>query len=317
MARSLITGGFGFIGYHLTTLLLEQGEEVTIFDIAGGSKLFRNLMDKITLIRGDIGNWSHVLDAVRTSKPDCIYHAGAMLPPGSEQNPQGAFAVNVNGTYNVLEAARMFGVESVMFISTLATYGRDVPPIVPNDAAQHPVNMYGVTKVCCERLGEYYHRRFGLNFRGVRLTPILGMGRVDSAQSAYLYKSVQEAAMGRLYSIYVEPATSIAVLYVKDAAWGLYDLRWAPENRLTTRIYNLYGMTVTGQELYDAIVKAVPDARLEFKPDETQIQLVKNLPERLDDTLARKDWDWAPRFSLEEAVADFVNDIRANSDIYA
>lgn len=317
MARSLITGGFGFIGYHLTNLLLQQGEEVTIFDIAGGSKLFRNMMDRITLIRGDIGNWSHVLDAVRTSKPDCIYHAGAMLPPGSEQNPQGAFAVNVNGTYNVFEAARMFGVESVMFISTLATYGRDVPPVVPNDAPQHPVNMYGVTKVCCERLGEYYHRRFGLNFRGVRLTPILGMGRVDSAQSAYLYKSVQEAAMGRPYDIYVEPTTSIAVLYVKDAAWGLYDLRRAPEGCLTTRVYNLYGMTVMGQELSDAIKRTVPEARLEFRPDQTQIQLVGNLPERLDDTLARKDWDWSPRYSLEEAVADFVGDIRANSDIYA
>lgn len=317
MARSLITGGFGFIGYHLTNLLLEQGEEVTIFDVAGSSRLFRNMMDKVTLIRGDVSNWSHVLDAVRNSRPDCIYHAGAMLPPGSEQNPQAAFAVNVNGTYNVFEAARMFGVESVMFISTLATFGRDVPSVVPNDAAQHPVNMYGVTKVCCERLGDYYHRRFGMNFRGVRLTPILGMGRVDSAQSAYLYKSVQEAAMGRPYSIYVEPTTSIAVLYVKDAAWGLYDLRSAPEEALSTRVYNLYGMTVTGQELYDAIKHAVPDASLEFKADEKQIQLVNNLPERLDDALARKDWGWSPRYSLEEAVADFVNDISANTDIYA
>jgi nucleoside-diphosphate-sugar epimerase len=317
MARSLITGGFGFIGYHLTNLLLEQGEEVTIFDIAGTSKLFRNMMDRVKVIRGDIGNWSHVLDAVRTSKPDCIYHAGAMLPPGSEQNPQGAFAVNVNGTYNVFEAARMFEVESVMFISTLATYGRDVPSVVPNDAAQHPVNMYGVTKVCCERLGEYYQKRFGMNFRGVRLTPILGMGRVDSAQSAYLYKSVQEAAMGRPYSIYVEPNTAIAVLYVKDAAWGLYDLRRAPEGSLSTRVYNLYGMTVVGQELADAIKSAVPGARVDFKPDETQIQLVKNLPERLDDALARKDWGWSPRFSLQEAVKDFVNDIKANADLYA
>ncbi len=317
MARSLITGGFGFIGYHLTNLLLEQGEEVTIFDVAGGSKLFGDMMDRITLIRGDVGNWSHVLDAVRKSKPDCIYHAGAMLPPGSEQNPQGAFAVNVNGTYNVFEAARMFDVESVLFISTLATYGRDVPPVVPNDAAQHPVNMYGVTKVCCERLGTYYHRRFGLNFRGVRLTPILGMGRVDSAQSAYLYKSVQEAAMDRPYSIYVEPTTSIAVLYVKDAAWGLYDLRNAPEDSLTTRVYNLYGMTVTGQQLYDAIKLVVPDADLGFKPDEKQIQLVKNLPERLDDTVARRDWGWSPRYTLEDAVADFVSDIKAHADMYA
>ena len=316
MGKNLITGGLGFIGYHLTNLLLDQGEEVTIFDVAAGSKLFRDIQDRVTLIRGDVSNWSQVLDSVRTSRADCIFHAGAMLPPGSEQNPQAAFSINMNGTYNVLEAARMFDVKSVMFISTLATYGRDVPAVVPNDAAQHPLNMYGVTKVCGERLGEYYQRRFGVNFRGVRLTPILGMGRLDSAQSAYIYKSGQEAAMGRPYSIYVEPDTSIAILYVKDAAWGLYDLRNAPEDKLSTRIYSLYGLTATGQGIRDAILKAVPDAKIDFQPDAQQTQLVHNLPEKLDDAMARHDWGWAPRYSLDEAVADFVKDVRSKADIY-
>jgi threonine 3-dehydrogenase len=316
MGKNLITGGLGFIGYHLTNLLLDQGEEVTTFDVAAGSKLFRDIEDRVTMIRGDVSNWSQVLDSVRTSRPDCIFHAGAMLPPGSEQNPQAAFSINMNGTYNVLEAARMFDVKSVMFISTLGTYGRDVPPVVPNDAAQHPLNMYGVTKVCGERLGEYYQRRFGVNFRGVRLTPILGMGRLDSAQSAYIYKSCQEAAMGRPYSIYVEPDTSIAILYVKDAAWGLYDLRNAPEDKLSTRIYNLYGLTATGKGIRDAILKAVPDAKIDFKPDAQQTQLVHNLPEKLDDAMARHDWGWAPRYSLDEAVADFVKDVRSRPDIY-
>ena len=317
MTKNLITGGLGFIGFHLTNLLLEKGEEVAIFDVAAGSPLFRNIQDRVTLIRGDVSNWSQVLDAVRTSGADCIYHAGAMLPPGTEQNPQAAFNINVNGTYNILEAARMFDVKTVMFVSTLATFGRDVPSIVPNDAAQHPLNMYGVTKVCCERLGEFYQRRYGVNFRGVRLTPILGMGRVDSAQSAFLYKSGQEAAIGRPYSIYVDPDTSIAVLYVKDAAWGLYDLKNAPEEKLSTRIYNLYGMTATGQGIRDAVVKAVPDAVIDFQPDAQQIKLVQNLPEKLDDALARSDWGWAPRYSLDEAIADFVGDIRSRPDIYA
>ena len=316
MAKTLITGGLGFIGFHLSNLLLEHGEEVTIFDVAAGSRLFRDIQDRITLIRGDVSNWSQVLDAVRTSGTDCIYHAGAMLPPGTEQNPQAAFNINVNGTYNALEAARMFDVKSVIFMSTLATFGRDVPSIVPNDAAQHPVNMYGVTKVCCERLGEFYQRRFGVNFRGVRLPPILGMGRIDSAQSAFIYKSGQEAAMGRPYSIYVEPDTSIAILYVKDAAWGLYDLKNAPEDKLSTRIYNLYGLTAEGQGIRDAILKVIPGAKIDFQPDAQQIQLVHNLPEKLDDAVARRDWGWAPRYSLDEAIEDFVNDIRSRPDIY-
>jgi threonine 3-dehydrogenase len=239
-----------------------------------------------------------------------------MLPPVTEQNPQAAYHINLNGTYNVLEAARMFNVESVMFISTLATFGRDVPSIVPNDAAQHPVNMYGVTKVCSELLGVYYHQRFGVNFRGVRLPPILGMGRIDSAQSSFIYKSGQEAAMGRPYSIYVEPDTPIAILYVKDVALGLYDLSNAPEEKLSTRVYNLYGLKATGQGIHDAILKVIPDAKIDFKPDAEQIELVYNLPEKLDDAVARSDWGWAPRYSLDDAVADFINDIRSRKDIY-
>ena len=97
----------------------------------------------------------------------------------------------------------------------------------------------------------------------------------------------------------MEPDTPIAILYVKDAAWGLYDLNNAPEERLSTRVYNLYGLKATGQGILDAILKAIPDARIDFKPDAEQIELVYNLPEKLDD-----------------AVADFINDIRSRKDIY-
>lgn len=316
MAKNLITGGFGFIGFHLANMLLEKGEEVIIFDITTPPRLYRDIEQRVKIIRGDVSNWSHVLDAVRESGSDCIYHGGALLPPVTEQNPQAAYNINLNGTYNVLEAARMFDVKSVMFISTLATFGRNVPSIVPNDAAQHPVNMYGVTKVCSELLGIYYHQRFGVNFRGIRLPPILGMGRIDSAQSSFIYKSGQEAAMGRPYSIYVEPDTPIAILYVKDAALGLYDLRNATEERLSTRVYNLYGLTAKGQGIHDAILKVIPEAKIDFKPDAEQIELVYNLPEKLDDTVARRDWGWSPRYSLDDAVEDFINDIRSRSDIY-
>jgi threonine 3-dehydrogenase len=315
MGRSLITGGFGFIGYHLTNLLLEQGEEVAIFDVVGASRL-GGAPEGVKVFRGDVSNWAQVLEAVKESGADCIFHAGAILPPVSEQSPQAAFAVNVTGTFNVLEAARLFGVKQVLLLSTLATFGRDVPKVVPNDVAQHPPNMYGTTKVCAERLGEYYHRRFGIDFRGVRLTPLMGMGRFDTAQSAYIYRAVQEAALGRPYTIYVAPETPISVTYVKDAAWGLLDLKQARQDKLTRRVYNLFGFAATGQELAEAVMRVVPEAQLKFEPDTKMIELVKNLPERLDDTLARQDWGWNLRYDLERSVRDMVADIRAHRHVY-
>ena len=315
MGKNLITGGFGFIGYHLTNLLLEHGEEVSIFDVAGGSRLGKT-PDGVKSFRGDISNWSQVLDAVKESGADCIFHSSAILPPASEQNPQAAFAVNITGTYNVLEAARLFGVKQVIFLSTLATFGRDVPKVVPNDIAQHPPSMYGTTKVCGERLGEYYQRRFGIDFRGVRFTPLMGMGRFDTAQSAYIYRAVQETALGRPYTIYVKPETSIPVTYVKDAAWGLFDIKNAPQDSLTRRVYNLFGFSVTAGELAEAIRRAAPDAKLGFEPDQSMIELVENLPERLEDTPARHDWKWKVRFDLDGSVRDMLQDIRAHRHVY-
>ncbi|MCK9355677.1 MAG: NAD-dependent epimerase/dehydratase family protein [Dehalococcoidia bacterium] len=315
MGTNLITGGFGFIGQHLMNLLREQGEEVAIFDVVGASR-FGAAPEGVKVFRGDVCNWAQVLDAVKESGAECIFHAGAILPPVSEQSPQAAFSINVTGTFNVLEAARLFGVKQVILLSTLATFGRDVPRIVPNDVAQHPPSMYGTTKVCAERLGEYYHRRFGIDFRGVRLTPLMGMGRFDTAQSAYIYRAVQDAVLGKPYAIYVAPETPISVTYVKDAAWGLLDLKNAPQDKLTRRVYNLFGFLATGGELAEVVKQVIPEAQLEFKPDPKMIELVMNLPERLDDTLARHDWGWNLRYDLERSVRDMVADIRKHRHVY-
>jgi nucleoside-diphosphate-sugar epimerase len=316
MGKNLITGGHGFLGYYLAELLLGEGEEVVLFDVVSESRFTESIKDRLKAVRGDLRNWVQVLDVVKDNDISCIFHAGALLPPVTEQSPAAAYAVNVTGTFNVLEAARLFGVDSVIYLSTLATFGRDVPRIVPNDAPQHPPNMYGVTKVCSERLGEYYYTRFGVNFRGVRFPPIIGMGRFDKAQSAYNYLAIQETALGRPYTVYVDTSTTIALLYVKDAVWSLVDLRNAEDRKLTRRVYNLYGFSATAQELVDSVGRCIPEAQIDFKPDQEMITLVENLPQRLDDTLAREDWGWSTRYSLDQAVEDFIGEIRAHRAIY-
>jgi threonine 3-dehydrogenase len=207
-----------------------------LFDVAPESRFTKGIRDSVEIIRGDLSNWAQVLGVVKDNDVNCIYHAGALLPPVTEQHPAAAYAVNLTGTFNVREAARLFDVESVIYLSSLATLGRDVPAVVPNDASQRPPNMCGVTKACSERLGEYYYSRFGVDFRGVRFRPIIGMGHLDRAQSAYNYLAIQESAMGRPYTVYVERSTTIALLYVKDAVLGLLALKKADNARLTRRV---------------------------------------------------------------------------------
>jgi threonine 3-dehydrogenase len=315
MTRTIITGGFGFIGRYLATMLLEAGHEVTLFDIVTDQSFIEKGGGRIKAFRGSLANWAEVLDAVSTVKPDLIIHSGAILPPASENSPQAAYAVNIDGSYFVLEAARLFGSPRVVYASSVASYGPDAPrDIVPNDFAQHPTGIYGVSKVCTERLGEYYHRRFGVDFRAVRFPPIFGLGRAaSSGWTAFTSVAVEESALGHPFAMRVLPETPTGVLYIRDAAKSLVDLAAADGSRLTTRCYSLHGFVVTARELAEAIVRHVPDARITFEPDDQVTAFIRSIPQKLDDSLAKADWDWQPHHNLDEAVADFVKTVRSRS----
>ncbi len=315
MGKSLITGGAGMVGRQLARLLLARGDEVALLDIAPAAKLPADIRDRVSLVRADLSDWAQVMDAVNSTSPETIYHIGALMPPASEQNHTAAWGINVNGTMHILEAARLFGVRTVVYSSTTATFPIQLPEPVPNDHAQLPVTLYGVTKVCSERLGEYYHRRYGVDFRGVRFLSILGPGRIPGfGWSAYTSLVVEECAKGNPYVIKVNESLRLRFIYVKDAALSLMKLADADGGRLSTRVYNLDGFSASTQELVEAVTVNVPDARIswEFDPEYQRVMDTQygNIQRRMDDSLARRDWDWTTSYELQAAVRDFVEDVR-------
>ncbi len=315
MSRSMITGGAGMVGRQLARLLLDHGEQVDILDVMPAAKLSPDIRDRVTLVRADLTNWAEVMNAVASSRPDTIYHIGALMPPASERNHVPAWSINVNGTMHILEAARLLEVRTLIYSSTTATFPSELPERVPNDHAQHPVTLYGVTKVCSERLGEYYHRRFGANFRGVRFLSILGPGRVPaSGWSAYTSLVIEECAKGNPYVIKVNEELRLCFIYVKDAALSLMMLAEADERRLSTRVYNLDGFSASTRELVDGVLAHVPDAQIswEFDPEYQHVMDTRYgvIQHRMDDTLARQDWDWQTTYSRDEAIRDFIEDVQ-------
>ncbi|TFH33806.1 MAG: NAD-dependent epimerase/dehydratase family protein, partial [Dehalococcoidia bacterium] len=281
-------------------------------DIASDESFLHRTGRGLKAVRGTLADWAQVMDVVQAVKPDYLFHSGAALPPYSEVSPQTAFQANVVGTFNVLESARLCETGMVIYASTMTSFGPDTPPLVPNDFAQHPLSMYGTTKVCCERLGEYYHRRYGLDFRAVRFPAVFGVGRAATAGwTAYTSVAIEEAAHGNPFVIRANEETTTDILYVEDAARAMIDIASAASSSLTTRSYNLHGHLVTARELVEAIKKAVPTAVLSFEPDSVIVDGIKTMPRQLDDSLARKDWGWQPAHALDEAIADFVKLARA------
>lgn len=308
--RALITGGTGFIGLALGRALVGMGADVTLADVRPREALVDYKAD----VRGvDVGSWAEVMRVTAESRPELIVHGGALLSAQGEEAPLRAFHVNGAGTVSVLEAATLFGARQVVLLSSIATYGAGASPTVEEATPQRPATMYGITKLLGELLGEYYHRRNGLDFRAVRYPSVIGPGRGPGGASAYSALMVSEPAKGRPYDVPVPPEASLPLLYVDDAVRSVVELAEAPEAALTHRTYGIDGFDAGAAEIADAVRARVPGARLTFAPDPEVAAIVAGWPRSLSGEAARADWGWVPRFDLGATVDDYVAKVRAGA----
>ena len=187
----LVTGGTGFNGAEVVRLLLKEGEErVVVFHVSPSMKRLDDVADQVEVVRGDLGNFSHILNVVKRTRPNAIFHLGAMTSVPSDADPAAAMQTNVMGTFHVLEAARLYEVPQVLFSSSIGTYGLDIRENVIDDyTLQRPEIFYGATKLFGEHMGLFYRREYGLDFRGLRYPSIVGPGvrALGGAQYTLLY----------------------------------------------------------------------------------------------------------------------------------
>ena len=316
----LVTGGTGFIGAQVVRILLEKGvKKPVVFDINPSTKLLDDAAAQVELVRGDLGNFSHVLNVVKTFRPKVVYHIGGMLSVPSDADPAASFRANAMGTFHVLEAARLFDVAQVLFSSTIATYGIDVRESSVDDyTLQRPQLFYGCTKVFSELLGQFYRRKYGLDFRGVRYPSIVGPGVKTPGIVQYNAWVIEECAQGKPYVMYVKPETRCPVMYFKDAARAIVMLGEAPVEKIKMVNYIIAGPTpaASAQELVDLVKAKVPGARIEFQVDENRQKIIDGFTKPLDDSLARKEWGWKPGYNQERIVDDFLEEIKIHPDRY-
>ena len=261
MSRNLITGGTGLFGIYLARQLLADGEEVVLFqrraELPRGAA---DLAGRVEIASGDVGEWVHVLEAVRRYRVDCIYHSAAILGSACEASAASGFRVNVVGTMNVLEAARLLEVPDVMFVGSGTTFGTaSVPPKIDDITPQRPENMYGTTKLCGELLGRQYHRQYGINFRGARYAMIVGPTRQITYHFGDWSGVIERAAQGQPYTVHADPSSPCAYIYVKDAVRALVDLRRTDVSRLRQRVYNVHGFTATLREVAEVVRRHLPE----------------------------------------------------------
>jgi threonine 3-dehydrogenase len=318
---TLITGGTGFIGAQVVHLLLEKGEkDLVVFDINPSTKLLNDVADQVEIVRGDLGNFSHVLNIVKKYRPNVIYHLGGMLSVPSDADHAASFRANAMGTFHVLEAAKLFEVPQVFFSSTLATYGLDIREDVIDDyTLQRPMLFYGCTKVFCEHMGLFYKRKYGLDYRGIRYPSIVGPGVKTPGIVQYTSWVIEECAKGNPFTIWVKPETKCAAMYFKDAALAIVKLSEAPLENIKMVNYVVGGATpiASAQDLADVVKDRIPAAQIDFKPDPEIQKIVDKLALPVDDSISRKEWNWNSEYDQERIVDDFLEELRVNPERYA
>jgi UDP-glucose 4-epimerase len=202
--RTLVTGGAGFIGSHLVRALLERGDRVCVLDnfSTGNRANLSELGGDVELVEGELRSYERVHNAMRDV--ELVFHQGALPSvPRSVQDPLTTSAVNVEGTLNVLLAARDLGARRVVFASSSSIYGRqDTLPLVET-ARPDPISPYGVAKLAAERYCVSFSRVYPLEAVALRYFNVFGPRQDPHSQySAVIPRFITAVAAGRSAPIY-------------------------------------------------------------------------------------------------------------------
>jgi nucleoside-diphosphate-sugar epimerase len=201
----------------------------------------------------------------------------------------------------------------VFFPSSIGAFGPTTPrEHTPQDTVQRPTTMYGVTKVAAEMLCDYYFRRFGVDARGLRLPGLISYAApAGGGTTDYAVEIFYQAIRYRHYTCFLRPDTRLELMYMPDAIRAIIELMEAEPARLVHRnAFNITAMNVTPEELAQEIRKHVPDFAIDYEVDPMRQAIADSWPRTIDDSAARAEWGWSPRYTLESMTSDMLDKLR-------
>jgi threonine 3-dehydrogenase len=321
----LITGAGGEIGHGLVTRLAASGSPIVTLDVSPlDASVAPHVSREFTGSITDVALLDRILAEFEV---DRVFHLAALLSTRSEFAPVTAHHVNVEGTLNLLEFAQRQGESHgrpVVFIypSSIAAYG--IPDLdtkrrvarVKEDEFTHPTTMYGCNKRYCELIGDYYAKHYKqlsadaiarVDFRCVRFPGLISAVTVPSGgTSDYAPEMIHAAARGEHYDCFVRPDTTIPFMAMPDGVDALLKLAASPRERLTRTAYNLTAFNPSAADIRDVVVAAFPDATVGYRVDGKRQSIVDSWPSDVDDSTARRDWDFAPQYDFARAFREYL-----------
>ncbi|MCD4777311.1 MAG: NAD-dependent epimerase/dehydratase family protein [Candidatus Aegiribacteria sp.] len=312
MNRVLVTGALGQIGSELTEELRKRygRDNVVASDIRSDES--SPLVTGGPWIELDVTDAETVEKAIIDNRIDSIFHMAAILSATGEHYPQLCWKVNMDGTLNILEAARKNDLTRIIIPSSIAAFGPETPRInTPQETILRPRTIYGVTKVSGELLCDYYVQKFNLDVRGLRYPGIIssetlpGGGTTDYAVDIY-YKAIEDGK----YTCFVKEDTMLPMMYMPDCIKATLDLAEAdPDNLVHHSDFNVGALSVTAGDIAESIRKHITDFKVDYEPDYRQA-IADTWPTCVDDSAAREEWGWKADWDLDSMTEDMLEKLR-------
>ena len=311
--RVVITGGCGFLGSRLAAELLRRNDidELVLFD---NSPAILPLPEdrRLKPATGDIAD-RETLRAVITPGTDSVFHLAAVVSGQAEADTDLGYRVNLDGTRAVLEACRALGTcPRVIFASSLAVYGGELPPAVGDETPLTPQTSYGTQKAIGELLVNDYSRKGFVDGRAVRLpTVVVRPGRPNRAASTFASSMIREPLAGREALCPVSPDTVMALASPRRIVAGLVQAHDLPGAAFgASRSLQLPGFSVAVGEMAAAVRRAggvAAYARIRWEPDPQIQQIISGWPQALHAPRAEA-LGFTPDSSIDEVVEAFIDD---------
>uniref|UniRef100_A0A3B3Q346 L-threonine 3-dehydrogenase, mitochondrial n=1 Tax=Paramormyrops kingsleyae TaxID=1676925 RepID=A0A3B3Q346_9TELE len=305
--KVLITGGLGQLGVGLSKLLSHCLQLLVMIEVSllctVGPFVYSDILDDKNL-RGIVMN----------NRITWLVHYSALLSAVGEANVSLARAVNITGLHNILDIAAEYGLR--LFVpSTIGAFGPTSPRNpTPDLCVQRPRTIYGVSKVHAELMGEYYHHRYGLDFRCLRYPGIISSdSQPGGGTTDYAVQIFHDAVKTGKFECNLKPDTRLPMMYIDDCLRATLEVMEAPAESLTMRTYNINAMSFTPAELVTEVQKHLPDLQVTYDIDLVRQAIADSWPMNFDDSKACKDWGWKHDYDLPELVQTMLTFIGSGS----
>ena len=315
--KVLITGGMGVIGSMVSSRFVQEGHRPVIMARHLDRNLIRPIESQIDIELGDVLDLPRILSIIQSYNITHIIHTAALIGALSNKNPPQSVHINVIGTLNILEAARLMKVQRVVYTSAKGVYGHidgeyGHPTYKPlqEDHPKRPMRIYESAKLMGEHMGQFYQHTYGLEFVALRFSTTYGPGKtIRHGGMALISQIVEGAYSEKTVKIEKGGDQKDDIIYNKDVAYGIYLACTARELNYPT--YNIgTGVGHTLKDVAEEVKRVMPKANIQIGPGLHYMEGPAHYYSVYDITRARQNLGFSPRFTLRKSIEDYIETLQ-------